>query len=48
MIPQTRNEMRSNLGYKKAKEKSVEDPTKVYIVRGDPKNGLRLIWLNKI
>ena len=31
----------------KAKEKTEEDPDKVYKVRGDPKNGLRLIWFPK-
>ena len=31
----------------KAKEKTVQDPDKVYKVRGDPKNGMRLIWFVK-
>ena len=31
----------------KAKEKTSQDPDKVYKVRGDPKNGLRLVWFNK-
>ena len=35
------------LWVQKAKEKSAVDPDKIYKVRGDPKNGLRLIWFNK-
>ena len=31
----------------KAKQKSDQDPSKVYKVRGDPKNGLKLIWFAK-
>ena len=31
----------------KAKEKTEQDPDKVYKVRGDPKNGMRLIWFAK-
>ena len=31
----------------KAKEKTAQDPDKVYKVRGDPKNGLKLIWFAK-
>ena len=31
----------------KAKERSAEDTDKIYKVRGDPKNGLRLIWFKK-
>ena len=31
----------------KAKEKSAQDPDKLFKVRGDPKNGMRLIWFPK-
>ena len=31
----------------KARQKSMEDPTRVYKVRGDPKNGLRIISYEK-
>ena len=29
---------------KKAEKMSAEDPEKIYKVRGDPKNGMKLIW----
>ena len=32
---------------KKAQQKTAEDPDKTYRVRGDPKNGLKLIWFAK-
>ena len=31
----------------KAQEKSAQDPENIYKVRGDPKNGMRLIWFPK-
>ena len=31
----------------KAKDKTALDSDRIYKVRGDPKNGLRLVWFNK-
>ena len=40
-----RDEIKSYV--EKAKRMSAEDPTKTYKVRGDPKNGLRMVWFKK-